>query len=407
MERYKEVHFISILYIDVLEITMGTTVLTIILMLTYFWGNAQTSIGEVGQMPKELLENSGHIFYNGSLVSLNDSGNEPILYVLDTLTMQVTRKVSVLNGTNIDWEDLAQDDAFIYVADIGNYSGIRTDLSIYKISKDDFNSGDEVTAETIHFSYGDQKDYIDNGKSDWDAEALTVYNDQLLLFTKQWISEGTVVYSIPKEAGNHVAEKVASYATNGLVAGATYDEQQNDLLLIAYSSTLEPFVLRSRDITGTSIFGDTVERIPLGIGSAQAEAITTVGPQRYFIGTEQFERQELGIYLDPMLYAIQFKVDNGTIDEMENEEDDPSIGYDDDRLLIYGSYNLGKLQYDLVSNKPILARAVFDTSGKMVQFTLGADIKNTVLDETYLEPGVYYLTIYLGDKVLSKAFMAH
>lgn len=369
--------------------------------------SAQTSVQEVGQMPMELMENSGHIFYNGSLVSHNDSGNAPVLYVLDTVNMQVTRRVTVMNGTNIDWEDLTQDDAFIYVGDIGNYAGTRTDLAIYKISKDDFNRSDEVTAEIITFNYEDQQDFNDNGESNWDAEALTVYNDQLLLFTKQWLDEGTVAYSISKEAGDYVAEKLASYAANGLITGASYDAVQNDLLLIAYSSTLSPFVLRSRDITMSSLFGDAVVRIPLDIGFAQAESITTVGPQRYFIGTEEFERENLGIHLDPMLYAIQFNEDNNPIDEMEEEEDNPDIDDNEDRLLLFDSYNPEKLKYDLLSNKSILAQAVFDTSGKMVQFTLGADIENTDLDLTAFDSGVYYLTLYLGDKVLSKAFVAY
>lgn len=387
---------------------MRTIVLPILILFLLYEGSAQVNIEEVGQMPMELMENSGHIFYNGSLVSHNDSGNAPILYVLDTVNMQITRRVTVLNATNMDWEDLSQDDAYIYVADIGNYSGIRTDLAIYKISKDDFDRSDEVSAEIIKFNYEDQQDFVDNGESNWDAEALTVFNDQLLLFTKQWLDEGTVVYSIPKEAGDYVAKRVASYAAGGLITGASYDALQNDLLLVAYSSTLSPFVLRSRNIGMSSLFGDAVERIPLDIGFAQAESITTVGPQRYFIGTEQFVRENYGIHLDPMLYAIQFKKDNDPIDEMEEEEEEnPDIDHQEDRLLLFDSYNPEKLQYDLLSNKSILAQAVFDTSGKMVQFTLGPDIENNDLDVTTFKSGVYYLTLYLGDKVLSKAFVAY
>lgn len=385
---------------------MRSIVLHTIALLVFYATCAQTQVHEVGQMPMELIENSGHIFHNGSLISHNDSGNEPVLYVLDTVSMLITRRVSVSNASNIDWEDLTQDATHIYIGDIGNYTGTRTDLAIYKIAKNDFDQGNEVTAEIINFKYEDQQDFDDNGESDWDAEALTVYQDELLVFTKEWIAQGTTVYALATKAGNHVAKKVASYAANGLVTGATYDATQNDLLLIAYTDLLSPFVLRSRDIVDGSFFENGVERISLDIGFAQAEAITSVGPLRYFIGSERFEREALGITLDPMLYALQFQEGSGETDEIPEEEDEGGQN-DEDRLVLYGSYDPEKLQYALLSDKTVMAQAIFDTSGKMLRFTLGPDIENTDLDLTTFESGVYYLTLYLEDKVLSKAFVAY
>lgn len=385
---------------------MRCTVLHIVTFLIFYMGNAQTYVQEVGQMPLELNENSGHLFLNGNLVSHNDSGNEPILYVLDTVSLQINRRVSVSNAFNIDWEDLTQDEAYIYVGDIGNYTGTRTDLTIYKIAKDDFNQNNEVTAETIHFSYENQQDFNDNGESNWDAEALTVYQDGLLVFTKEWITQGTTVYAIPKEPGNHIATKITSYPSNGLVTGATYDEAENGLLLIGYSSLLSPFVIRSRDIVDGALFDNDVERISLDIGFAQAEAITSVGASRYFIGTERFERQSLGITLAPMLYALQFESETSETDEIPEAEEEGG-NYDEDRLVLYGSHTPKKLQYELLSDKTVLAQAIFDTSGKRLRFTPGPDIENTYLDLTTFESGVYYLTLYLGDKILSKAFVAY
>ena len=386
---------------------MKSSLLYISLLLLSYGVSAQVNVGEKGQIPLELKENSGYIFYDGTLISHNDSGNEPILYVLDTVSMEITRRVTISNAVNIDWEDISQDDLYIYAADIGNYSGTRTDLAIYKILKTDFDREEEVTAEIINFQYEDQEVFSDNGKSNWDAEALAVIDDQLWIFTKQWIDEGTVAYSLPKAAGSHTASRVANYVVNGLVSGATYNALSNDLLLLAYTNALVPFILRFEDFNVSTLFGNTAERIPLEIGFGQAEAITSITADRYFIGTEQFQRTTPAIQLDPMLYSVQF-IENATPDEEipdgeETPEDEPK----QDRLLLYGTFDSKILQYELSSEKSVLAQAVFDTSGKMVRFKVGTAIESNDLDVATFKAGVYYLTLYLGDETLSKAFVAY
>ena len=392
---------------------MKSSLLYISLLLLSSGLRAQVNVNELGQIPQELKENSGHIFHNGKLISHNDSGNLPVLYALDTVTMEITKRVTVSNAINIDWEDISQDDDFFYIADLGNYSGTRTDLVVYKILKMDFDNGETVTAETINFHYEDQEEFVDNGKSNWDAEALTVFEDQLWIFTKQWIDEGTVVYSIPKNPGNHTAKRVAAYTVDGLVTGATFNERSNDLVLIGYSNTLQPFVLRAKDIDANSIFTDNVERIPLDIGFGQAEAITSVTANRYLIGTEEFQRNTPSVHLDPTLYSVQFLEDNETngevpdMEEVPDKEEDPEIDPGEDRLILYGAYDSDIIHYDLESKRPVLGHAIFDTSGKMLQFRTAAEIEDNDLDVTVFKSGVYYFTLYLGDKKLSKAFVAY
>ena len=386
---------------------MRISILYFLALLLSSWSSAQVNVREIGQIPQELKENSGHIFHNGKLISHNDSGNVPVLYVLDTVSMEITRKVTVSNAMNIDWEDISQDNDFIYIADIGNYSGTRTDLAVYKIPKIDFDNGDTVTAEIIAFHYEDQVEFVDNGKSNWDAESLTVFDDQLWLFTKQWIDEGTVVYSIPKESGDHTAKRVGAHEVDGLVTGATFNELSNDLVLIGYSNTLQPFVIRAKDIEATSIFGDNVERIPLDIGFGQAEAITSITAYEYLIGTEQFQRNTPSVNLDPTLYSVQFLEDNEINEEVPDREEDPEIDPGEDRLILYGAYDSKIIHYDLETNRPVLAQAIFDTSGKMLQFKTAAEIEGNDLDVTIFKSGVYYFTLYLGDKKLSKAFVAY
>ena len=104
-------------------------------------------------------ETSGLIFFDGKLVTHNDSGDNPNLYEIDTVSGAVTRTVSISNASNIDWEDIAQDDDYIYVGDFGNNNGNRGDLIIYKIAKADFNTQTSVTADSILIQYAAQTNF--------------------------------------------------------------------------------------------------------------------------------------------------------------------------------------------------------------------------------------------------------
>ncbi|WP_257984554.1 hypothetical protein [Psychroflexus sp. MES1-P1E] len=160
------------------------------------------NVEEKFDLPIILSESSGAIFFNDKLIIHNDSGNENNLYELDTISGLVTRTVTVTNATNVDWEDIAQDETSIYIGDIGNNSGDRTDLKIYTLNKSDYLSSTNVTAEIINFSYSDQIDFAPNpNNTEWDAEALISFDvNSLILFTKNWVNGTTKAYSIPKTA---------------------------------------------------------------------------------------------------------------------------------------------------------------------------------------------------------------
>ena len=114
-------------------------------------------------LPELVSETSGLIYYNNELITHNDSGNTAELYVINILNGSLTRTISVTNATNIDWEDIAQDDQYIYIGDIGNNNGNnngnRTDLKFYRILKTDFDTSNVVTADIINYSYADQSDF--------------------------------------------------------------------------------------------------------------------------------------------------------------------------------------------------------------------------------------------------------
>lgn len=250
------------------------------------------NIEEQFDLPTTLNESSGVIFFNDKLITHNDSGNENKLYELDTISGVVTRTITVSNTTNIDWEDITQDDTSIYVGDIGNNSGDRTDLKIYKITKADYLSSTNVTAGVINFNYSDQTAFTTNtNNTEWDAEALISFDaNNLILFTKNWVSGTTKAYPIPKTSGTFTVNPLTTtLSSGGLITGATYNPLTEKVYFIGYNSLLQPFVWVSENFTDNDVFSGTNTLTPLtSLGIEQAEAITYIDANRYFITSESF-----------------------------------------------------------------------------------------------------------------------
>ena len=251
-----------------------------------------TNIQEKFDLPASLEESSGIIFFNDRLITHNDSGNANTLHELDTISGTVTRMVTVTNATNIDWEDITQDETSIYIGDIGNNSGDRTDLKIYKIVKNDYLNATNVTAEIIHFNYLDQIDFTPHPNATrWDAEALISFDEEnLILFTKNWIDGVTKAYAIPKSTGSYTVQPLATTLdSGGLITGATCNPFSGKVYLIGYNTILQPLVWVSEIFANNDIFSGTNNQTLLtSLGFEQVEAITYIEANRYFVTSESF-----------------------------------------------------------------------------------------------------------------------
>ena len=237
-------------------------------------------------------ETSGLIYLNGKLITHNDSGGGPILHELDSISGNVIRSVVIENATNIDWEDLCYDSTYIYIADMGNNTGDRTDLKIYRLLISDYltTPNDTLTADTILFSYLDQTNFTPSlFSTNFDAETLISYNDSLFLFTKNWGDNWTSIYTLPKTPGTYQIEKIDSIDVQGLVTGGTYDALSQTILLSGHIST-NPFIVELSDFTSTNFSTGTMNRYmitpPLG-GSAQIEGITCFQDNQYYLTAEK------------------------------------------------------------------------------------------------------------------------
>ncbi|MEJ2163233.1 MAG: hypothetical protein P8X60_07950 [Robiginitalea sp.] len=258
--------------------------------------NPVTSYGQqpatwLGPLPDEIQESSGLLLAEGRFITHNDSGDQPVLYVLDTANLEIVRRVAVKGVRNTDWEALAEDDEYFYIGDFGNNEGNRRDLRILKISKTDFSKSDTVIPELISFAYADQREFERMPKSDWDAEAMLAGRDSLWIFTKQWKSFGTVVYALPKVPGTYIADPVVSFNTRGLITDAGPVPGEEAFLLLGYTPQLQPFVLKVPAANPAEGFLRETLKSLLSIGFAQSEGMALSSEGSLFVSSESFSNR--------------------------------------------------------------------------------------------------------------------
>ncbi|MAU25885.1 MAG: secretion protein [Muricauda sp.] len=383
------------------------TLVYIVIFLGSAFSWAQGDIQVVGSLPQQIFETSGLIYYDGKLITHNDSGNLAQLYELDTVSLEITRTVTIENATNVDWEDIAQDDTYIYVGDIGNNNGDRQNLAVLKIAKQDYDTSDTVAAERIDFFYEDQENFTTSPNSDWDAEALFVLGEDLVILTKQWQAQGTVAYRIPKFPGAFLAERLGSYPVNGLVTGATFDPQSNALYLVGYNQFLAPFFMVFDGVGEQDIFSGEVKKTNLNVGFAQIEALEKVD-SLFYATSEQFNNSNPPISSASRLFRFSLDADEVPVEEEEEEpENPPKMANDNDRLLLYKSFESTILNYRLNTNRAIFGMGIFDASGRQVQFVPLEELQNDAIDLSTLGSSVYYFTFFLRGKTLSKPFFKY
>jgi hypothetical protein len=200
------------------------------------------TLTKILDLPDELAETSGIIFYDSLLWTFNDSRHEAAIYGVDLNDGKIVRTVFLAQAENIDWEDIAQDADFIYIGDFGNNGGDREDLTIYKIPKSLINNNAEQVIHPIEifYRYEDQIDFTrGTNVTAFDCEAFIVKGDSLVLFTKNWLDLNTSVYRIPKFQGTYVAKKIGEFNSNGLVTGA--DCIPGHIVLCGYNGYI-PFI---------------------------------------------------------------------------------------------------------------------------------------------------------------------
>ena len=232
-------------------------------------------------LSKKLDETSGLEIIGNQLITINDSGNNPILFYLDK-NGNIVKERKIECCKNNDWESLAVDDEFIYIADFGNNYDTRKNLSIIKIPiAENINE-----SEIINFSYPEQKKFKRiYRRSEYDAEALISFEDKLLIFTKNKRKKITEIYSLPKNGGNYQAKKIGSLNTDSIVTGGDYDKETNTLALTSTIKFDEYYVLIISDFSLNNK-NQKIDMYEIPIGKTQVEAIKIIDPTTFWITSE-------------------------------------------------------------------------------------------------------------------------
>lgn len=269
----------------------------------------------VSNLSEMVNETSGLANLNGEIWTHNDSGDDAVLYQIIPSNGNITRIVEITNATNEDWEDITHDENFIYIGDIGNNYGDRTDLKIYKVSRAALEVSDEVDAEIIHYSYSDQTSWEPNhNDNNFDCEALCSYGDYLYLFSKNWIDNQTRCYQLSKQAGTHIAEYQSTFDIGCLVTGGEILSSPNKLVLIGYNSSGGSYSWIFENFSNDEFFsGDHTKLIWTTL--TQIEGVCMANNDGIYISSEKF-----GGFLDPTLYYHDIENNNTIISKQLSQD---------------------------------------------------------------------------------------
>lgn len=355
---------------------------SVINILTIFTLHSQISlVTEEFALPPNLSESSGVIYFNNKLITHNDSGKENNLYEVDTISGLVTRTITISNAVNIDWEDITHDENSIYIADIGNNSGDRTDLKIYKISKSDYTASNSVVADIIEISYTNQSDFTSKtNNTEWDAEALVSFNTtHLVLFSKNWVNGNTNAYLVPKTPGNYgLSPLVTTLNSGGLITGGTFNPLTAKLYLIGYNSILQPFVWESENFTNNDVFsGTNTQTFLSALGFEQVEAITYINENKYYVTSESFNVNGLSDYAKAVSFSTNDKVLLDFNTKKKNE------------VVLYPNPIDNYFQ---INSDAVIKVEIFDT--KYTRLYVGTTPK---VRTSKLNSGFYFIKIYFND----------
>lgn len=352
--------------------------------------NATTAdVVSSSNLPSQLVETSGLTFWNNLLFTHNDNDDLKI-YAIDTSNGSITNSYNLTGTANIDWEEISQDENYLYVGDFGNNSsGNRTNLKILRIDKSSI-LNNNLKIDTINFSYSNQTDFTASAanKTDFDCEAFVVTTDSIYLFTKQWNTNQTSLYALSKTPGTYTAQYKNSYDVQGLVTGATLLENKKLVVLCGYNTLLQPFTLLLYDYETNDFFSGNKRKINLNLAFHQVEGIATNNGLKYFISNEFFTKsvvtvnqklQTLNFY--PYLSNYLGLTSTGIKTELQNNA-----------IAVYPNPAKHTLSIDLKYNKMNCSYLIINNIGKVI--LEGNLTQNTnEINVERLQNGVYQLVI--------------
>lgn len=239
----------------------------------------QYTVRQIGKMDKDdVKESSGfEVTQDGNFWTHADGGNPAVLYKVNAAG-KLLATVDIPNTTNLDWEDLAKDDAgYLYIGDFGNNENRRQNLRIFRVKETD-----PAQLDTILFSYADQQQFPPP-KADWnfDCEAFFYFKENLYLFSKNRGTNGEVkMYKIPAQPGTYQAEVVDRLPIASRITAADISPNGQTMVLLGYGNA---YIF---DNQGSDRFFDSKKYCISLAKSGQAEALVFVNNRDFVFSNE-------------------------------------------------------------------------------------------------------------------------
>ena len=201
----------------------------------------------------------------------------------------------VLEAKNVDWEDIAADINYLYVADTGNNSNTRRDLGIYLVSKiDPTASTRSASIQHLPIVYPEQKEFPP-AQLHYDSESLFVDDGKLYLITKHRRTAGIVFESFEKGANLYrldtrysdkpnVLTKVDSNPYILAATGADLSPDGKTLAVVSFDALW----LFTRPAKGDKWLSAPMKRYAWDQNAVrQLEAVTWIDNNTLLLGNEQ------------------------------------------------------------------------------------------------------------------------
>ncbi len=195
-----------------------------------------------------LPEGSGLALRHQTLWSINDGGNDPILFSLDMAdgADSTMTQIRVRNAANLDWESLLATDESLVIADCGNNRGDRVWFQFHSIEWERLASSQSlVDASTINVKLADVKPAVERQNHNRDCEAATEVEGHYWLFTKNWRDQKSRLYIVDPAQDQQSVKAQDTFDVAGLITGADYDPESGRLALVGYGSgfaVTQPFI---------------------------------------------------------------------------------------------------------------------------------------------------------------------
>lgn len=225
------------------------------------------SDAETSKLVKTLEETSGLAQHGALLWTHNDSGDKARIYAINEQG-EIQKTVLIENGHNFDWEEMAHDDKYLYVADIGDNFGQREESYLYRVAwknleKADDNGSVSATKMTLRIA-GKPKQVPNKEVHNFDFEGLTVVGDELWLFSKNRQDGHSSLYRLNKAAAEQTVSASASYPVDMLVTAVDFDQARNEFAVLGYQlgwNGMSSFLWRvKRSIDGKSLDWSSAQR---------------------------------------------------------------------------------------------------------------------------------------------------